>query len=77
MAVRTGPDPGGMNEAYRKTGCGRFFEGTAAEMDKALNKTLGSLPDDTRVFVSDAGGLVLWGWHTKRTFAARPRIHEG
>jgi hydroxyacylglutathione hydrolase len=33
-------------------GCGRFFEGTAEEMDKALNKTLASLPDDTKVFVS-------------------------
>jgi len=31
-------------------GCGRFFEGTAEEMDKALNKTLGSLPDDTKVY---------------------------
>lgn len=31
-------------------GCGRFFEGSAEEMDKALNKTLGSLPDDTRVY---------------------------
>ena len=33
-------------------GCGRFFEGTPAEMDKALNETLGSLPDDTKIFVS-------------------------
>lgn len=31
-------------------GCGRFFEGTAKEMDKALNTTLGSLPDDTKVY---------------------------
>ncbi|KAK4103914.1 Metallo-hydrolase/oxidoreductase [Parathielavia hyrcaniae] len=31
-------------------GCGRFFEGTGEEMHKALNVTLGSLPDDTRVF---------------------------
>jgi hydroxyacylglutathione hydrolase len=31
-------------------GCGRFFEGTAAEMDTALNKTLGSLPADTVVY---------------------------
>jgi hydroxyacylglutathione hydrolase len=31
-------------------GCGRFFEGTAEEMDKALNQTLGQLPDDTKVF---------------------------
>lgn len=32
------------------SGCGRFFEGTAAEMDKALNGVLGKLPDDTKVF---------------------------
>ncbi|KAF2736574.1 hydroxyacylglutathione hydrolase [Polyplosphaeria fusca] len=31
-------------------GCGRFFEGNAKEMHKALNETLGSLPDDTKVF---------------------------
>ncbi|PKY03541.1 Metallo-hydrolase/oxidoreductase [Aspergillus campestris IBT 28561] len=31
-------------------GCGRFFEGTAAEMHKALNETLASLPDDTKVY---------------------------
>ncbi|KAG0124149.1 putative hydroxyacylglutathione hydrolase [Tuber indicum] len=31
-------------------GCGRFFEGTAEEMHKALNTTLGSLPDDTKVY---------------------------
>ncbi|RKU42467.1 Cytoplasmic glyoxalase II [Coniochaeta pulveracea] len=31
-------------------GCGKFFEGTGAEMHKALNETLAALPDDTRVF---------------------------
>ncbi|CAK7274225.1 Cytoplasmic glyoxalase II [Sporothrix epigloea] len=31
-------------------GCGRFFEGTAAEMHKALNETLAGLPDETKVF---------------------------
>jgi hydroxyacylglutathione hydrolase len=31
-------------------GCGRFFEGSAAEMHRALNITLGSLPDDTAVY---------------------------
>ncbi|KAL8776898.1 MAG: hypothetical protein Q9194_002876 [Teloschistes cf. exilis] len=31
-------------------GCGRFFEGTPAEMHTALNKTLASLPDDTKVY---------------------------
>lgn len=31
-------------------GCGRFFEGTAEEMDTALNKTLAALPDDTKVY---------------------------
>ena len=34
-------------------GCGRFFEGTPAEMHEALNKTLASLPNDTKVYVSD------------------------
>lgn len=36
------------------TGCGRFFEGTAIEMHKALNETLAGLPGDTKVFVSKA-----------------------
>jgi hydroxyacylglutathione hydrolase len=31
-------------------GCGRFFEGTAEEMHKALNQTLGSLPEDTLTY---------------------------
>ncbi|MDI1489358.1 MAG: Cytoplasmic glyoxalase II [Ramalina farinacea] len=31
-------------------GCGRFFEGTPAEMHKALNETLAALPDDTKVY---------------------------
>ncbi|KAI7537080.1 P-loop containing nucleoside triphosphate hydrolase protein [Hortaea werneckii] len=31
-------------------GCGRFFEGTPEEMDKALNQTLAALPDDTKVY---------------------------
>jgi len=31
-------------------GCGKFFEGTAAEMHAALNGRLAALPDDTRVF---------------------------
>ena len=32
-------------------GCGKFFEGSAEEMHTALNKILGSLPDDTKVYV--------------------------
>jgi hydroxyacylglutathione hydrolase len=31
-------------------GCGRFFEGTAEEMHRALNTTLAALPDDTKVY---------------------------
>ncbi|KAI1419778.1 hydroxyacylglutathione hydrolase [Xylaria sp. FL1777] len=31
-------------------GCGKFFEGNAGEMHTALNKTLASLPDDTKVY---------------------------
>jgi hypothetical protein len=33
-------------------GCGKFFEGTAEEMNTALNKTLAAVPDDTTVYVS-------------------------
>jgi hydroxyacylglutathione hydrolase len=31
-------------------GCGKFFEGTPAEMHSALNKVLANLPDDTKVY---------------------------
>lgn len=31
-------------------GCGRFFEGDAAQMHQSLNVTLASLPDDTKVY---------------------------
>ncbi|KAJ3167789.1 hypothetical protein HDU87_001452 [Geranomyces variabilis] len=31
-------------------GCGRFFEGTAEQMQKSLNSVLASLPDDTAVY---------------------------
>ncbi|KHN94584.1 Las1-like protein [Metarhizium album ARSEF 1941] len=32
------------------SGCGKFFEGNAAEMHEALNRRLGSLPNDTVVY---------------------------
>ncbi|EDK44217.1 hydroxyacylglutathione hydrolase [Lodderomyces elongisporus NRRL YB-4239] len=32
------------------SGCGRFFEGTGAEMNVALNKILAKLPKDTKVY---------------------------
>ena len=31
-------------------GCGRFFEGTAEQMHKALIQVLGALPNETKVF---------------------------
>lgn len=31
-------------------GCGKFFEGSAEEMESALNKVLAGLPDDTKVY---------------------------
>ena len=37
--------------ALNSEGCGRFFEGSPEKMDKALNEVLGSLPDDTKVYV--------------------------
>ncbi len=41
-----------LTKAPPGTGCGKFFEGSAAEMHEALNKRLGALPDDTVVYVS-------------------------
>ena len=41
----------GHERANGVAGCGRFFEGTPEEMDKALNTTLAALPDDTKVYV--------------------------
>lgn len=32
------------------SGCGRFFEGNAEQMDLALNKVLGKLPGETKVY---------------------------
>ena len=43
--------PGQTDLVRSILGCGRFFEGTAEEMHRALNDTLASLPDDTKVFV--------------------------
>jgi hydroxyacylglutathione hydrolase len=40
-------------------GCGRFFEGDAAQMHEALNKRLAALPDDTVVYVSNLSKAVL------------------
>jgi hydroxyacylglutathione hydrolase len=34
-------------------GCGRFFEGSAEEMHKALNVVLAGLPEETKVYVRD------------------------
>lgn len=51
-------------------GCGRFFEGNAQEMHKALNETLAALPDDTRVYV---GVLVLPGKEVSQLMRASSR----
>lgn len=36
-----------------RIGCGKFFEGSAAEMHEALNRRLFDLEDDTIVYVGD------------------------
>lgn len=51
LAVRPNDLPRVSSFAKCVLGCGRFFEGTPEEMDTALNKTLGSLPDDAKVYV--------------------------
>jgi glyoxylase-like metal-dependent hydrolase (beta-lactamase superfamily II) len=40
---------GARSDTLFISGCGRFFEGTANEMDTALNKLLVELPHDTIV----------------------------
>ena len=56
------------------SGCGRFFEGTAEEMNTALNKTLGSLPNDTKVYVRTHNVAIK---ALKLTEVAWPRVHQG
>merc|ERR1711991_73853 len=48
-------------------GCGRFFEGTAEQMDHALNSVLGSLPDATRVYCGHeyTVGNLMFGAHAE------------
>lgn len=46
------------------SGCGRFFEGTAEEMNTALNEKLASLPSDTLVYCGH--GMCLFA-HTEYT----------
>lgn len=57
------------------SGCGRFFEGNAAEMHKALNQTLAALPDDTKVYVSESPIKLLKRLLT--TCSAWPRVYQG
>lgn len=45
------------------TGCGKFFEGDAKQMNAALNEVLAKLPDDTKVYVR-ARRLALLSWLT-------------
>src|SRR5271154_311261 len=42
---------GSFTSPDNKGPANRFFQGNAQEMDTALNKTLGSLPPDTKVYV--------------------------
>jgi len=51
------------------TGCGRFFEGNATEMHKALNEVLAVLPDDTKVYVSLAPPAFVNTFSFIRSFA--------
>ena len=54
-------------------GCGRFFEGTPEEMDKALNQVLGGLPDDTKVYPGHeyTKGNVKFAWNVLQNEAMK------
>lgn len=58
-------------------GCGRFFEGTAEEMDTALNQVLGSLPADTKVYDGHnySQGNVKFAMHVGQSDCALLRCH--
>lgn len=59
------------------TGCGKFFEGSAAEMHEALNKRLAALPDDTVVYVSLRALTQEAGADCEDTSpSAGPRVHK-
>lgn len=49
-------------ELMGRIGCGKFFEGNAAEMHEALNKRLASLPDDTVVYVGPSMKSSRWAF---------------
>lgn len=67
-------------------GCGKFFEGNAAEMHEALNNRLGALPEDTVVYVSRLDIQSVYFWHEGRgrvfgltsvqLILARTRVHK-
>lgn len=58
-------------------GCGKFFEGNAAEMHEALNKRLATLPDDTVVYVSLTCSSEVTRVGIQLTDStARPRVHK-
>lgn len=59
------------------TGCGRFFEGNAEEMDKALNQTLASLPDDTKVYVRFYVNKTDFYRDDLTAISAWSRVHQG
>ncbi|KAG7195770.1 Cytoplasmic glyoxalase II [Scheffersomyces spartinae] len=47
---KTGEEAVFTGDTLFTSGCGRFFEGTGSEMDKALNSILGTLPPTTKVY---------------------------
>lgn len=50
VTAPTGPPLVFTGDTLFISGCGKFFEGTGAQMYQALIKTLGALPDETSVY---------------------------
>jgi glyoxylase-like metal-dependent hydrolase (beta-lactamase superfamily II) len=63
-------------ELTRGPGCGKFFEGNAAEMHEALNKRLATLPDDTVVYVGPSLKSSRWAFVADEYAPARTRVHQ-
>ncbi|KAK2097306.1 hypothetical protein P7K49_022757 [Saguinus oedipus] len=71
MAMKQHEEGGGWGDTLFVAGCGKFYEGTADEMCKALLEVLGRLPLDT------VGGASLQaGTHPRASFAIPEDFHR-
>ena len=57
-------------------GCGRFFEGTAEEMQEALNVKLAALPEDTLVYCGHEYAIQVFCYYVLQINKSGEPIHN-